>query len=472
MGSDLKNVLIFAHECAPYNRPESTIGAQRPAQFAKYLPEFGWRAVVICCDSLERRTATKADLETIAETSAQKFKRSDRDRSVVVPTPSLVWDGLLDSCWQKAVSGGWPQIVRKALTAAKLSVGDYSQSWQPCARAAARAISRDVSFDLCIGEHGPDAGLFLARWYSNEFGVKWVADFRDPILQPLSSFKRKLYTPIAKRLLATAAATINVNPVWSRQDHDLFGLPCRSIPNGFDPDEFVPLTGDDDKLTIAYLGSITASQRLEIFLAGLAKLRARVGDAGMQMVRFSYAGSAGNRVRELAERFDLSDVIEINNRVERQESIAIMNKADALLLLSGGGEDSSDMYFRSGYYPGKTFEYFGAGRPILCVPGDKAQLTELLNATRTGVILETDLEIAAYIADGIEKRRAGQKLYYNPKKEVVEKFTRRNLSKRLAEYLDSTAGLAPHKHTDRVGGEGLMQFGMGKIQLGNHRLDV
>ena len=35
-------VLVFAHECAPYNRAESMIGAQRPAQFAKYLPEFGW----------------------------------------------------------------------------------------------------------------------------------------------------------------------------------------------------------------------------------------------------------------------------------------------------------------------------------------------------------------------------------------------------------------------------------------------
>src|SRR5687767_4208684 len=50
-GSALKTALFFAYACAPYNRPESTIGAQRPAKFAKYLPQFGWRAIVICADA-------------------------------------------------------------------------------------------------------------------------------------------------------------------------------------------------------------------------------------------------------------------------------------------------------------------------------------------------------------------------------------------------------------------------------------
>ena len=42
---ELKTVLLFAHECAPYHHAERTIGAQRPAQFAEHLPEFGWRAI-------------------------------------------------------------------------------------------------------------------------------------------------------------------------------------------------------------------------------------------------------------------------------------------------------------------------------------------------------------------------------------------------------------------------------------------
>ena len=54
---ELKTVLLFAHECAPYHHAEGTIGAQRPAQFAAHLPEFGWRAIVVCCDGKRRRVA-------------------------------------------------------------------------------------------------------------------------------------------------------------------------------------------------------------------------------------------------------------------------------------------------------------------------------------------------------------------------------------------------------------------------------
>ena len=43
----LRTALFFAYECAPHHRAESTMGAQRPAQFAKHLPEFGWRALVL-----------------------------------------------------------------------------------------------------------------------------------------------------------------------------------------------------------------------------------------------------------------------------------------------------------------------------------------------------------------------------------------------------------------------------------------
>ena len=459
---NLKTVLIFAHECAPYNRVESTMGAQRPAQFARYLPEFGWRAIVICCDSRRRRSVTRADLGQIADLAQQLVKESDPGESVVIPIPSLVWDGLLDRCWHRSLKGSSPRVVRKALTAAKFLTGDYSQSWQPCARAVARAIAQKVPIDLCIGEHGPDAGLFLARWFSREFGVKWIADFRDPILQPLGKFARKLYSPVVKRLLATASSTINVNPDWSEQDQALFGVLSRSIPNGFDPEEFEgAVSRDSHKFTIAYVGSITISQQLEVFFEGLAQLRSMIGQRAAENVRFLYAGSATKKVSDLASRYRLLDIVEAQERVERGVAISLMESADALLLLSIGAPASKDIYFRSGYYPGKTFEYFGARRPILCVPGDKGQLENLIRDTGTGVVLRTAADVAAHLARAVDKWKCGRPLDYRPNEESVERFTRRNLTQKLAEHLEEVVGLAPGK---RAASEDLVAAGSLSIQ--------
>ncbi|HEY7547674.1 MAG TPA: hypothetical protein VID27_22440, partial [Blastocatellia bacterium] len=96
MGEQFKTALIFAHECAPYNRPESTVGAQRPAQFAKYLPDFGWRAIVICCDHKRRGIARAEDLTDIERDAKRAIEQADPRASIIIPTPSLRWDGLVD----------------------------------------------------------------------------------------------------------------------------------------------------------------------------------------------------------------------------------------------------------------------------------------------------------------------------------------------------------------------------------------
>jgi hypothetical protein len=193
MGSSARTVLIFAHECAPYNRPESTAGAQRPAQFAKHLPEFGWRAIVVCCDGAARGTGRIEALGAIADQARRRVREAVPGSSIVVPTPSFPSHGLVDGLWRAAAPRGRAgSLARKALTVAKFPQGDYSYPWQPVARAVARAIANEVPIDACVGEHSPDAGLFLAKWYSRRFGVPWVADFRDPILQPLTPLARKV----------------------------------------------------------------------------------------------------------------------------------------------------------------------------------------------------------------------------------------------------------------------------------------
>ncbi len=439
-------VIIFAHECAPYNRPESTVGAQRPAQFAKYLPDFGWRAIVICCDHERRGIARVEDLADVQHDTKRAIEQSDRRASIIIPTPSMKWDGLLDRMWRAASSNqtrfkSARSSVRKALTLAKFVTGDYSQNWQPVARRAAQAIAQSVKIDACIGEHSPDAGLFLARWFSKKYGVPWVADFRDPILQPFKPFARRLYRPLAQRLLRTASGAINVNRVWADMDRKLLRCPTWTIPNGFDPDEFSASTNDSAKatFTIAYMGRIDRAQRLETFLEGLALARRTLGADFPSRIRFQYRGVSHEHVCDLAERFSLTDVCDSQARISREQSLRLLVKADLLLLLSADQSLQKDEFYSRGFYPAKAFEYFGARRPIICVPGDGGLLDDLIRETGTGVVLRSTQEIARYILQAVSLHQRGEPLVYNPNEQAVSSYTRRNLAGRLADVLNSVA---------------------------------
>ncbi|GEM_PF-1040048 len=444
MKERLRTALIFAHECAPYNRPESTVGAQRPAQFAKYLPDFGWRAIVICCDNERRGCASEEDLIEVERDVMRTIEGADPRASIIISTPSLRWDGLLDRMWRATFSDqtrlkSAKALMRKTLTLAKFVTGDYSQNWQPVARHAAQAIAGSVKIDACIGEHSPDAGLFLARWFSRKYGVPWVADFRDPILQPFKPFARLLYRPLARRLLRTASGAINVNEVWADMDRKLFGCQSRTIPNGFDPEEFSDSTDGpaNAPLTIAYMGRIDRAQRLETFLEGLVIARQSLGAEFSSRIRFQYRGVSHDHVANLVARFGLADVCDSAPRISRQQSLRLLVKADLLLLLSADQGLLTDEFYSRGFYPAKAFEYFGARRPIICVPGDGGLLDDLIRETETGVVLRSSDEITHYIIRSAALHQRGESIAYDPSEQAVSYYTRRNLAGRLADVLNS-----------------------------------
>ena len=448
MSAELKTVLIFAHECAPYHRIQSTIGAQRPAQFAKYLPEFGWRAIVVCCDAEHRGTAWPS-LSAISNDASNAIRTANTSESVIVATPSLPWDGLLDGVWRYTLKtadrGRWNHLLRKPLTAAKLLTGDYSQAWQPCARTAASAIASATRIDACIGEHSPDAGLFLARWFSRRFGVPWLADFRDAILQPLRPLLRIFYAPIARRLLSSASFVINVTPYWSELDDRLFRRPTATIPNGYDPEEFEePVdTAVDAPFTVAYTGNIWPEMRLAIFMRGLALLRGLMAVSEFRDICFAYRGAHHENVKRWAEEAGVDDVVDSVGHIPRRESLMLLRQADVLLLLSIPAARNRDIYLAKGIYPGKTFEYFGARRPIICVPGDHGHLDELLCRTGAGVTLETPEQIAQYLANAYRRWKTGQASEYTARSSELVRYSRQVLSGQLARLLDEVTGLAP-----------------------------
>ena len=440
----LRTALFFAHECAPHHRIESTMGAQRPAQFAKYLPEFGWRAFVVCCDAEQRRSAQPKDRAAIEADVGRRLAEADPEASLLLPTPSLASDGAIDAVWnslQEREVGGALAVARQVLTLAKYASGDHSQSWQPCARWAAEVLVQSGDIDVCVGEHGPDAGLFLARWFREEHGVPWVADFRDPILRAFDGLRRRLYRPVARRLVDTASHVVNVTPFWAELDAEFFGLPTTCIPNGFDPDEYAsdePVS-PSASFTVSYVGNLVPQQPIEMALEAWASFVGSLAPDERERVRFVYRGLAVQRVRSAALAAGLDATVDIAERIGRDETIRLMRRSDLLLLFSVASADPREPTIARGLYPGKVFENFGARRPILCIPGDRGQLDALLAETRSGVIRSSRDEVTGFLVDAFaEWKRAGC-LRHAPDEVAVARYERRAQAGAFASVLDAVA---------------------------------
>jgi glycosyltransferase involved in cell wall biosynthesis len=441
----LRTLLIFAYECSPYHHRGSVIAGQRPAQFARHLPHFGWRSIVVCCDGQARGTGAWSGTArcALAERVRRALHASSATGSAIVPTPSLAYDGLLDRAWRTLRPRGHGLdpvrgVLRKPLTIAKLATGDESQAWQPCARVAADVIAREIRIDACLGEHSPDAGLFLARWFADRYRVPWVADFRDSALHAIAPLLRRPYTWFLRRLLSTASYTVNVTPYWAELDAQLFRRPSVTITNGFDPTEF---TRGHTRLsashfTVVFAGNLWREMRPEVFFDGLALLRTRIGSGAFSRIRVVARGGGSARLKTCAARVGVADVVDAGAQIPREDLLLLVQGADLLLLFSIAGVDERDIVLRRGMYPGKVFEYLGARRPIVCVPGDGALLDDLLRRTGAGVVLATPAAVAEYLGSALAAWNDGRRTEYKPDERALGQYARRSLTGELAEILD------------------------------------
>jgi glycosyltransferase involved in cell wall biosynthesis len=221
-------------------------------------------------------------------------------------------------------------------------------------------------------------------------------------------------------------------------DRALFEKPAHTIPNGFDADEFaVGEAAPTGAFQIVYMGRVDAMQRLDVFMKGLRLARETVGDRFD--VSFVYRGYGAATVARIAAEEGVADLVDAGGHVERDQALGFMRNANMLLLLSIRNDD---VYFARGFYPAKTFEYFGARRPILCVPGDGGVLDALLDETRTGVVCATPDAVTRHIVAAYETWHARGAVPYDADADSVSRFTRKHQASRLASVLDSIVAIS------------------------------
>ncbi len=336
-------------------------GVQRTLRFAQQLPAFGWEPLVL--------TATE---------SAYEQTRGDLE----VPRELVIRRAFaFDAARQLSIAGRYPGLLARP---------DRWMTWQfDGMRVGARMIQQFKPLAIWSTYPIATAHVIAARLRAR-FGLPWIADFRDPMVQdnyPPEPKRRASFQRVEETTLRSASMSVFTTPGAAREYERRYpeARIC-VIENGYDEESFAAVEDEAARLgplvrgavTIVHSGIVYPSERDPTqLMAALARLKASSGllNSGERLLIRFRAPAHDRLLASLAARYGVSDLIEISPPVPYREALVEMLRADALLVLQASNCNQQ--------VPAKLYEYLRARRPLLLLTdpaGDTAAV-----AARAGV---------------------------------------------------------------------------------------
>ncbi|HEY1729328.1 MAG TPA: glycosyltransferase [Candidatus Baltobacteraceae bacterium] len=333
--------------------PEPASGALRMGYLAKYLPEFGWDAVVLT----RRRTGTGRVAATLPRLAA---------KPVFAPLRSRLRDVVF-----------YP---------------DRASWWIPRAILAGLRMYRRQPFDVILSSAMPASAHVVGWALSSMLRVPWIADYRDLwngnpyVSEP--PWRAKSLLQLEKRLLRKAARITTITPSLASALRLSHGREALVVPNTLDAEEWrdVPYEEPAD-FRIVHAGTLYGGVRSpERLFAQIAELRAQNEAAGLG-ARIDFYGHDSGNLLELASRYQLCDAVRYHGVVERSAAMRAERGAALLVVIQNSDPRTASEY------GSKIFEYHAAGRPVLALGPDQSVLRGYVGENKIGWFASTDEEL-------------------------------------------------------------------------------
>ncbi len=448
----MRKVLMISHGYPPVGGS----GMLRTLKFSRYLPERGWKPVVV---TLRRTKHPRLDPRLMAEVP---------EGTAVYRSP--VWNPLDLILWLRSLAarllrrgggnseespadgggrGGGDEPERErggvgGLVLDLLTTPDGYCGWvMPGFLLGFWALLRHRPRVIYSTSPPPSAHL-LGGALARVSGLPWVVDFRDPwtlqfpperLNTRKGRWSRKLEARVLRRATRIICNTAPLAEALRETYPEVAPERFVVITNGFDPADFDADPGSPPEggpFRFVHTGEFFPVDDLRVpdpFLEALHEL-AEQGRIDPEAVRVRLVGSGEYtqmaQFRALMSSPHLAKMVELVEFLPHGEIPAELAANHALLLFQNGE------IFRM-QVPAKTFEYIRAARPILAVaaPGATAELVDSVAGGRS--VLPSDRKgLRAAILDLIEGR--GETLHRSD--DELARFSRPGLTRRLAELLD------------------------------------
>ena len=413
-----RRLLMVAYHFPPL---AGSSGIQRTLRLVQQLPEFGWEPLVL---------------------SARPFayERTSDDLMSEIPPGTVVRRALaLDTARHLSVAGRY---------LSRLALPDRWTSWRFDGVRAGMELIRRYRPQALWSTFPIATAHLIGSELQRRSGLPWIADFRDPIVQPehpadpeMRRQHRKIEAQALRSarlaLFATAGAAADCSARNPQTEARIDVL-----ENGYDEAAFAAaerLAGTVSRdpqapHVLLHSGIVYPDERdpSQLF-AALRRLHAEGSiRPGRLLVRMR-AAVHEDAIRSLAQQHGVADYLDLAPALNYVEALAEMLNAGALLLLQASNCNQQ--------VPAKLYEYFRARRPILALTdaqGDTARVLRKAGVERTAS-LASATEIAALIRAHLATQ--GQGLLADPQQ--IERHSRRSRSRQLAAWLDSMISASP-----------------------------
>jgi glycosyltransferase involved in cell wall biosynthesis len=396
---------------------------------ARYLPEFGWEAVILTAALPGKPDPHFEVIETQYHDSlgfGKRLLKLDSQSPLIAQAKNKL----------KIRSEKSPLDFILATIGGIIAYPDPQKGWQRFAVEAGKDVLRQQNIKAIISTSPPVTSHIIAKELKGEFKIPWVADFRDLWTQNHYYLYGPLRKVIERRLelntLSVADVLVAASQPWA---DDLHGLhrqkPVHSIPNGFDPAEVNTTPANlTHKFTITYTGNLYPGKQSPALL--LAALRDLITEGSMDAsdmeVRF-YGPEAG-WIDKQAKLYGLTGIVRQFGMVPREIALNKQRESQLLLLLKW-----SDTQQR-GVYTAKIFEYLAARRPVIAVGGFPDVVDQLLDETKAGVSGQTGEEIKALLLRLYQEYKSTGAVSYAGDEAETSKYSHREMAKKFASILD------------------------------------
>ncbi|MEX0980795.1 MAG: glycosyltransferase family 4 protein [Bacteroidales bacterium] len=424
----MKRVLIITY----YWPPSGGAGVQRWLKFVKYLPGFGWEPIIIAPDP-DRATYPAMDqslknevgkntrvIHTEGDGSFRLYKKFFGKKQL----PSA---GFANNTEKNSFMDKFSRFIR-----GNFFIPDPRKGWNKHAEKAAKEIIHDTGVDIIITTGPPHSTHLIGLTLSSQFGIPWLADFRDPWTDIY--YYRDFYpTPPAHRLnvrlekkvisnanhivtVSRGLKNILVEKNWCSAEK------ITVIHNGFDKDDFLNIPEPDrERFTITYVGTLSDAYPIDSFIQAITELLESGTDLELRFI-----GSVSRNQRNKLGAIPNNHIIYVPY-VDHDKAIEYMGLSNLLLLILP--EHTSTQ----GILTGKLFEYLASKRPILGIGPHDCDAAVILSECDAGVMAgySDETQMRSFISESINSHTPRNEKLSKP----CQRFSRKKLTQQLTEIL-------------------------------------
>lgn len=350
-------VLVIAY----YFPPLGLSGVQRTLKFVKYMPNHNWHPTVI----------TTGNIAYFAHDHSLQ-KELEKLNIKVIRTSSFEPNAVLSKYGTVKIPN---EKLRKILSALNqtIFIPDNKISWSKKAYKTALQILDTEKFDAIFISAPPFSSFYMSAKLKKRFDIPLIVDYRDLWYKSYFAFyPTPLHSLLHKRMeyrsLKAADKVIVTNRRIKEKLLDTYRFLTFDdvviIPHGFDPEDFahakqIPKT--TDKMIITYSGIFLEYNTPKYFFKAFKQITIERPDIASK-IELHFIGFLRKENQKLIRKLKLQEFIKDFGYMNHKEVLTKLLSSDVLWFMVGQKRNIDAIL------PGKMFEYFGSGKPVIaCV---------------------------------------------------------------------------------------------------------